>query len=109
MFSRALARAEEKAEEKAESWRRQDSRHGTDHGTCRGIGTVPCNTFDAALKDVSASLTAMDLAVRAFAPGRPMRIFGKVTAYRTANQRTSAFNVWKERDLLKLTGPGMAG
>jgi hypothetical protein len=41
--------------------------------------------FDAALTDVAVSLAAIDLVVRAFAPSCPMRIFGRVAAYRTAN------------------------
>jgi hypothetical protein len=56
------------------------------------------HSHDAALVDVSASLIAIDRAVQAFAPDRPMRVVDKVIAYHTINQHTSAFNMWRQRN-----------
>ncbi len=59
---------------------------------------VTDHAHDAALADVSISLTDMDRAIYTFDPSRPMRIHGKVSFYKDANARTSHWNVWKERN-----------
>ena len=53
----------------------------------------------SALQDVSASLVAIDLAVREHSPpSRPMRVYGKVVYYTNANSRISHFNLYLERN-----------
>jgi hypothetical protein len=53
----------------------------------------------SALQKVSASLVAIDDAVRGHSPpSRPMRVYGKVVYYNNVNSRTSHFNVYLEHN-----------
>jgi hypothetical protein len=56
------------------------------------------HAHSAALADVSTALSDMDRAVRAFDPTRPMRIYGKVSMYKDANQRASHWALWRDRN-----------
>lgn len=56
------------------------------------------HAHDAALADASTTLSEMDHAVRTFDPARPMRIYGKVSMYKNANQCASHWALWRERN-----------